>query len=249
MSTAIAFKGIDCVVMASDSILTSKIGLDIVLYDNMRTKIFELSNKSAVSFVANNSGFFQFMVDRYIDRVRQNNVEYVDDVVDDFTTSINKGYLDYAEAYSKGKKKMKTATPPFSAEFVLGGLSKANKAQIYCVTLDRDSMYFVKKKEDYFRIAGQSFIADYWMTKLFHFFWDKKGRQIVCKVSEDVLGRFIALLIHETSKIYREVGPPIDMLVIHKDTGLRWVDTAGISRYIIDVMDDKKMAEQLIYGW
>ncbi len=250
MSISVAIIGIDGIVLAADSRVTSKsANAEMVLYHNAGKKLSlrKISNelKIGIASVNDNKGFDEWLLDDYF------NSQYkaVKDKISNFSDFVLSfsGFIKHmVELYVKDMPDKFVTREGFNLGYTIVGYKSQNDPQIHF--LQSSHSFSPDIKRDYY-IAGIPSIGDYWMMKMWRQLFGDKIDKPTPKIKVEILKKIAVMLISETSKLNNSVGGKISMVVLNSDGTAYRVnqqELKSIEKYTAIIMDEGRLLNSMV---
>jgi 20S proteasome alpha/beta subunit len=220
MSIAIALKGANSIVLATDSREVEWVGdangRTRVSYRENVSKLRALSDYVGIVFASNVPGYDRWVLDLFNETVTNKSSKSFREIVKAFAQLLNKDFYRYVV---KGQVKIVTEN---TLEFVICGYTGQDEPQIVRVNWKFSNQSFAPQLIDsYYHITGVSDIGKYLINKVEDHLPD---------MSTISLQKLATLLVTETSSTARSVDSDVQMAVIEKGGRLEFTTANEIEQ-------------------
>jgi hypothetical protein len=229
MSIAVYLCGKDGIVLATDSRLMSQpvSGGQRTAIDD-ETKLWNIGNNVGIASVSNIVGYEIRLIHKFQRQSMDKTLDF-EQVADEFATFVTSDWIEQTKHISP---ELFLAFPhSYLMNFLLAGYTASGIPTMRRILCDvKQQVFTPREKDKTYDIEGIPELAQYWMGKL---------KDNLSSSNLAILKRLAVFLISESSKFYLEVGGPIQMLTIQRDTGVQWITSKEIDSLKEDL--DKTM--------
>ncbi len=241
MSIAMAFIGIDGIVLATDSRLSlTDTGEIFTGFNDYSQKLWQITENVGCTSIGSQEGYRKWLIDEMARKsklmpsanFRELYIEYIQIVQDDALKRI-KGL---------GDEVVRTLIRGFNLNMLICGYEE-DKPSVICVELPaHGGLPMVPDKVIGYRIHGKGIICEYWFKRL--------GLQKSLANSElpiESLKRIVIMAITETCSYVPYIGGDIQMATITEHEGFKLVDQPEIKE--IQTGIEKRIGFKRISDW